>query len=147
ARRHVHAAIYEAVMEQALEYIQKQHLEPGSVLLVAHSLGTVVGLDLLHSELGDYFGKYISLGSPLGMIAKVPEVGKRLLPVRLRTIGIEWKDVAAPNDLIAKVRLSRSYGFDGKPLEIVSISAHYEHPHRAYFLNETALAEWSWSLR
>ncbi|GAC1350768.1 MAG: hypothetical protein NVSMB27_36450 [Ktedonobacteraceae bacterium] len=143
ARRVVHEAVLDEVLEQTLTYIQEKSLEQKSVVLLAHSLGTVVALDLLHSELGVYFCKYISLGSPLGMIAKVPGSGKRLLPPLLRKLEMRWVDVAAPDDLIAKVRVGPERGFSGDPLKIEQIATGYDRPHGSYFFNREALSEWA----
>jgi len=142
ARQRVHRAVLDEVQQQALQYIQERRLKQKSVVLLAHSLGTVVALDLLHSDLGDYFSRYISLGSPLGMIAKVPRAGRQLLPPALRKVGVEWIDIAAPDDLIAKVRISPEQGFSGNPLRIEYIAANYDDPHGTYFFNEDALSEW-----
>jgi hypothetical protein len=142
ARKTVHDAVLDELLQQAIQHIQEQHLKQKSVVLLAHSLGTVVALDLLHSDLRGYFCKYISLGSPLGMIAKVPIAGKQLLPPTFRKVGVEWIDIAAPDDLIAKVRITPKQGFDGDPLKIDHITANYHDPHGAYFFNKAALSEW-----
>jgi hypothetical protein len=141
-RKNVQDAVLEEIKKQTLQHIRQLRLKPKSIALLAHSLGTVVALDLLASELRDYFYKYISVGSPLGMIAKVPLLNEKLLPSSLRKLEVEWVDVAAPNDLIAKVRISQNQGFSIHPSNIKQIAAKYTDPHSAYFFDKGALSEW-----
>jgi pimeloyl-ACP methyl ester carboxylesterase len=136
----VGTAIWNTIRSQALQHLDKFGAEEGSVILMGHSLGSVIALDLVRdTALSDYWRKLISLGSPLGVI-------KHYLPALLRpancSVRTPWIDVAAPDDIVAKIPVSRPK-FSGNPLGTVTIKAGYPDPHGAYFFEKEAVDAWA----
>ncbi|WKD35987.1 trypsin-like serine peptidase [Streptomyces xanthophaeus] len=90
-------AVREAVLDRVFEEIPHD----GELVLVTHSLGTVVGMDLVADRLppGMKVTLLVTAGSPLGMNA----VNSRLAPpgtVRPGTVA-EWVNVWCPTDAVA----------------------------------------------
>jgi hypothetical protein len=143
-RQTLYTTAFDAVHRQLREYIQAYELEPGSALLVGHSLGSVVALDLLHMPEARYFKRLITLGSPLGLIAQIPVVHRTLLPFELREVPVEWVDVMTSGDPFARVRVTTSLHFSGQPLRpLLTISGKYTKAHNAYFSQEEAIRQWT----
>jgi hypothetical protein len=147
-RRSQSSAVLDAVTRQVKEHIVTNQIAPNSITLVAHSLGTVVALDLIaNEELRRYVRKYVSLGSPLGFIARIPGVNGRILPLANRKMRIPWIDFSTRGDIVSRVRVSKTSGFAGNPLRTGSINGKYKRPHSAYFFEDAAVRQWSMALR
>jgi hypothetical protein len=136
----VGTAIWDTVRSQTVKHIGEFGSEPGSIILMGHSLGSVIALDLIRdTALSLYWRKLISLGSPLGVI-------KHYLPALMRpatcSVRTPWVDVAAPDDIVAKIPVSRPK-FSGNPFGTVTINRGYQDPHGSYFFEAGAVAAWA----
>lgn len=79
----------------------------GSLTLVTHSLGTVVGCDLLADD--DVRGRtrlWVTAGSPLGLEA----VQHNLRPRGPHPVGVDWLTMYDPQDVVALGHPLRSWG-------------------------------------
>ena len=143
-RRKLQDMVFTALRGQVYDHIERLGInQERSLILLAHSLGTVIALDLLAaSDIGRYFGKYISMGSPLDFIASIPGVSQIALPPKRRKIQIPWVDGGAAKDIVAIVRISRRLGFDGAPLRRIFIKGTYRDPHGVYFGEPAIVRRW-----
>lgn len=79
----------------------------GSLVLVSHSLGTVVACDLLSDpETRDRTRLWVTAGSPLGLEA----VQHNLRPRGPRPVGVDWLTTYDPKDVVALGHPLRSWG-------------------------------------
>lgn len=140
ARCRVRNEVFERVTEQVQEYTRREGVAEGSIVLVAHSLGTVISLDILDQpDLAKFFRQYISLGSPLGLIAASP-LNKWLL--RVRRSPVPWVDVKVKGDFFP--RISSRRGFNAKVMPSVEVKDGYVgHVHSAYFGSKAVLENWT----
>jgi hypothetical protein len=122
--------------------------QPGSdrsMTLVAHSLGTVIALDLLQDLPREIrINRFVTLGSPLGLITALPgPLAESMVPVARRTVDIPWHDIAAEGDLLATVqRIQRRRHFAAAPLAITTILGDFDNPHESYFIDPQVARAW-----
>lgn len=137
----VRNGIYAAVHGQAMTHIDRIGAESRSLVLIGYSLGSVIALDLIRDpNIALYVGKLITVGSPLGGIARwAPDV----LPESTRKVDRPWVDIASPDDIVAAVRVSQKLGFSGNDLEVLTTKKNHPDPHGAYFYKDTAVDEWA----
>lgn len=92
-------AVYLTVGRDAVLSTVKPAIPPdGDLILVTHSLGTVVGRDLLtDDDLRARTRLWVTAGSPLGMDA----VRKNLLPGATQNPGVSWVSTYDVNDIVA----------------------------------------------
>lgn len=73
-------------------------LPPGPIVLITHSLGTVVGCDLLaDAAIRERTVAWVTLGSPLGL----PTVQRNLIGKGPRHPRVDWLTGYDPNDVVA----------------------------------------------
>lgn len=148
ARKKVYAAVRNGLLQQVAAAVKATHGREGSsvdITLVAHSLGTVISLDLLRDPppYGEY-RRFISLGSPLGIISAVPAgYGERLLPLVRRRLDIAWHDYAAEGDRLSTIRISEERGFRANRLKVCTIPGTFPNPHSAFFAEAGAAKVWT----
>jgi pimeloyl-ACP methyl ester carboxylesterase len=142
-RRAVFNAVFDTVHRQVREYIQAYQFGRSSLVLVGYSLGSIIGLDLLQMPEASYFRRLITLGSPLGGIARIPVVHRKLLPLELRQVPVEWFDVATAGDRVAFWRVTTELGFVANPLHSpITIPGDFTKPHNAYLADAEAIRQW-----
>ncbi|MFB4313874.1 hypothetical protein [Actinomadura sp. 21ATH] len=86
--------------DEVLDAVRRAVPESGALVLVTHSLGTVVGRDLLEDPaVRDRTGTWITVGSPLGLEA----VQRNLRPPGARHPGpgVEWTSAYDVRDIVA----------------------------------------------
>ncbi|MHC1563204.1 trypsin-like serine peptidase [Actinomycetospora sp. C-140] len=101
----------EGVRDQVLAAVLASFPSSGPTTLVAHSLGTVVALDLVTRLGADVDLRLVTAGSPLGMdaVTKRLLVGGPVRPARLR----RWVNAWCPADAVAiGCPLARTWGPD-----------------------------------
>ncbi|MFC9822766.1 trypsin-like serine peptidase [Streptomyces erythrochromogenes] len=91
----------QAVRDAVLDRVAEEIPHEGELVLVTHSLGTVVGMDLVAKRLrpGMKVTLLVTAGSPLGMNA----VTSRLIPPGTERPGVvrEWVNAWCPTDAVA----------------------------------------------
>ena len=93
--------------EEVLAAVRAGFPDGGSVVLVSHSLGTVVACDLLNDpEIRDRTRLWVTAGSPLGLEA----VQHNLRPRGPRPVGVDWLTTYDPQDVVALGHPLRSWG-------------------------------------
>ncbi|WP_222262825.1 hypothetical protein [Modestobacter marinus] len=102
--------------EEVLEVVRKAVPAEGPLLLVSHSLGTVVARDLLHDDdVRERTTLWVTMGSPLGLEA----VQKNLIDPSHRHPGVEWLTAYDVNDVVALGHpLVKSWGAPLTDLEV-----------------------------
>jgi hypothetical protein len=86
------------VRMKVLETVRAGIPADGPIILVSHSLGTVVACDLLNDD--TYRSRtiaWVTLGSPLGL----PVVRRNLLAKGAHPTGIDWQSGYDPHDVVA----------------------------------------------
>jgi hypothetical protein len=84
--------------EAVLECVRRGIPDGTPLVLITHSLGTVVGRDLLHDdELRERTVLWVTAGSPLGLEA----VQRNLLDRGHKNPGVEWVTAYDVNDVVA----------------------------------------------
>ncbi|MBX5451441.1 hypothetical protein [Thermogemmatispora sp.] len=99
------AALRAQVMGRVLALLRQQ--ADRSIIVVAHSLGTVVAYDVLNTHREIPIAAFITLGSPLGLspfiyqelLPPVPPGQKHPFPTNVAT----WHNFYDPNDIVALV--------------------------------------------
>jgi hypothetical protein len=88
-------------VQKAIDRIVNDKLTPGDWVVVAHSLGTVVGYNVLRavpSQAGIQVARYITVGSPLGVQA----IRKRLQsPLSMPPCTKDWYNAFDKRDVVA----------------------------------------------
>lgn len=110
-------AIYlSAGRDEVLEVVREAVPAEGPLVLVSHSLGTVVARDLLHDDdVRERTALWVTAGSPLGLEA----VQKNLLDPGSKHPGVEWLTAYDVNDVVALGHpLERSWGAPLADLEV-----------------------------
>lgn len=146
ARDNLHSDVLAKVKKTILTQAHKRGLKDKSVVLIGHSLGSIVALDILADpDLSPLFCRLVTVGSPAGMIAAVPWVHRDLLPVQRRAVGIEWIDIYDETDLLTKYGLTDERKFKGNPLRFRNTKQPHGFPtsHTAYFTDEAVVAGWA----
>jgi hypothetical protein len=158
-RSTIRSAILDELIDQIFKIIREQRLDHDSILLLGHSLGSVVALDLLQNpNVQSYFARFVSVGSPLSAIASVPGIQAKLLPKHLRECPVHWTDIAAENDLVVSPqllifgplpRLSERPDFSGAGESVTGITLPpiEGNAHSNYFYLEDVLQQWISHLR
>lgn len=143
------------ITEQVLETLRQQidqlaggrtSAAPLSITLVAHSLGSVIGLDLMKSLPPDVrVERYISLGSPLGLICSLPKViSDYMVPPDQRHLTKPWFDVAVEGDALSMTqRITPKRNFSAEPLMTSTIYGEYGNPHESYFIDPEVAEAWT----
>jgi hypothetical protein len=148
----VHDAVLTEIINQVHQVIRERSLSHGSIVLIGHSFGSVVALDVLQNpELKSRFARFVSVGSPLSAIAATPGF-QRLLPLSVRACPVPWVDIAAENDLVVyppypsgpPPRLSEREDFsgDGQPIKGITLPPIQGDPHSDYLQVESVLQQW-----
>ena len=111
----------------------------GGLVVVAHSLGTVVAFDILREAAGPDVRLFLTMGSPLGIDA----IRKRVSPIRHPPVARAWYNARDTRDVVSLYPLSPSY-FAVSPainnydrVRNRSDNAH----HISGYLNDTTVAE------
>jgi hypothetical protein len=92
------ALIRPAARPQVLDLVRKAMPAAGPVVLVTHSLGTVVARDLLDdAKLRERTLMWVTAGSPLGLDA----VQKNLLTAGIHNPGVTWLTAYDVHDIVA----------------------------------------------
>ncbi|WP_030778980.1 hypothetical protein [Streptomyces sp. NRRL S-920] len=118
---------------QVLSHVREQLPSDGPVVLVSHSLGTVVARDLLGDPgLRARTGLWVTAGSPLGIDAVRKNLGH---PTYADNPGVEWLSAYDVNDIVALGHpLRRTWGPPLKDVEVEngeaphSIERYLAHP-------------------
>ena len=149
-RRAAYADVRTSLLDQIVAATTSGTTTVRSITLVAHSLGSVIALDLFR-ELPESvkIDRFVTLGSPLGMLASLPgTLGSTAVPEDRRAVGMPWHDFATEGDLLATVqRLSRRKQFAGDPLAVTTILGDFTNPHEAYFIDLAVASTWTSACR
>jgi pimeloyl-ACP methyl ester carboxylesterase len=148
----VHDAVLTEVINQIRQEIREQNLGDHSIVLIGHSFGSVVALDILqNADLKPHLARFVSVGSPLSAIAAIPGIQK-LLPLAVRACPVPWIDIAAENDWLVyppypsgpPPRLSERKDFSGggKPVIGITLPPIQGDPHSDYFEVESVRQQW-----
>ncbi len=92
--------------EVILERFKKQ-IQPETLVVIGHSLGSVIAYEALCAGMGPNARLFVTLGSPLGMRGLIFD---RLTPTPKFELGAwpggvrEWLNLAAKNDVVAMVK-------------------------------------------
>jgi hypothetical protein len=129
-----------SLVRKAVNRIVADQLRPGTeIVLVAHSLGTVVAYDLLREAAGPDVRLFLTMGSPLGIGA----IRKRVSPLRHPPAVRAWFNARDRRDVVSLYPLSPLH-FAVTPavtnyddVRNRSDNAH----HISGYLNDSAIAE------
>lgn len=146
ARQNLQSVVLDTVISAVKQISSDRDLTEGSVVLVAHSLGSLVALDLLRDgDVGPLFSRLVSVGCPAGMVANIPWKGADLLPYDRRKVSVPWIDVYAPRDYFTKFGLDTGRQFGGEPLVRASVGGRDPFPkaHTAYFDEVRVVRKWA----
>ena len=145
ARRNLFLSVMDTVRNQVKDIRQKRGMEAGSLVLIGHSLGSIVAMDIVHRDVGPLFMRLITVGSPAGFVARIPRYGAGALPAHVRSNKLEWFDVWTPSDRLANVALDTMSEFSGNPLRSVETPANHPFPrcHSAYFDDPEIVRTWA----
>jgi lecithin:cholesterol acyltransferase len=119
-----HRAIQDAIRERLREPLHAAHARGRQIMLIAHSMGSIVAYDVLRAadrSLPDLrIEHFVTLGSPLGL-TEIKEIVAR--PLRVPECVARWSNFADPRDYAARwdTRLSNDYRANSAG---VSISDH-----------------------
>jgi len=100
------------VRERLREALREAHVERRAIMLIAHSMGSVVAYDVLSRSARDlpglHIAHFVTLGSPLGL-AGIAEIVAG--PLRVPECVARWSNLADPSDYAAQwnTRLSNDY--------------------------------------
>jgi hypothetical protein len=111
--RDVYVYLTNQVVRQQIDKIVSEKLSKGKWVVVAHSLGTIVGYNVLRAENGNDIevSSYITLGSPLGINA----VRTRLdSPLEMPVCAKSWYNARDKRDVVALFPLDAN-NFNIKP--------------------------------
>ncbi|MGR6967788.1 hypothetical protein ACU610_25335 [Geodermatophilus sp. URMC 61] len=102
--------------DEVLKVVREAVPPEGPLLLVSHSLGTVVARDLLHDDdVRERTTLWVTMGSPLGLEA----VQRNLMDPGHRHPGVEWLTAYDVNDVVALGHpLEKSWGAPLTDLEV-----------------------------
>ncbi|GAA0984953.1 hypothetical protein GCM10009555_059600 [Acrocarpospora macrocephala] len=102
--------------EQVLATVRAEIPAAGPIVLVTHSLGTVVARDLLDEPaLRDRVTLWVTAGSPLGL----PSIQRNLLSKGAHNPGVQWVTAYDVNDIVALGH--PLVGAWGRPLEELEV--------------------------
>ena len=149
-RRAAYKRVRRSLLDQIVAATTTIRARGQSITLVGHSLGSVIALDLLQELPACVtIDRFVTLGSPLGMLASLPgTLGSTAVPETRRAVQMPWHDFATEGDLLATVqRLSRRRQFAGDPLAITTILGNYENPHESYFIDLEVARTWTSACR
>ncbi len=98
-----HRATRDAVRERLREPLRAAHASRGPIMLIAHSMGSIIAYDVLRAagrELpGLRVAHFVTLGSPLGL-TEVKEIVAA--PLRVPECVARWSNFADPRDHVAR---------------------------------------------
>jgi hypothetical protein len=106
-------AARDAVQERLREQLRSAHAGGRQVMLIAHSMGSIIAYDVLAAAgrtlPGLRISHFVTVGSPLGL-APVKEIVAA--PLRVPECVARWSNFADPRDRVARwdTRLSSDYG-------------------------------------
>jgi hypothetical protein len=141
----INSEVRASLVQQILEAVALQPTDDGPVILVAHSLGSVIALDLLQDlPPGMRIDRFVTLGSPLGLITSLPgPLAESMVPNARRTVEIPWHDLAAEGDVLSTgQRIQRRRHFAAAPLSITTILGDFDNPHESYFIDPQVARAW-----
>ena len=107
-----HRAIRDAVRERLREPLRMAHARGKEIMLITHSMGSVIAYDVLRAAgralPGLRVSHFVTMGSPLGLV-KVREIVTP--PLRVPECVAQWSNFADPRDHVARwdTRLSDDY--------------------------------------
>jgi lecithin:cholesterol acyltransferase len=107
-----HRAARDAIRKRLKEALRTAHARGGQIMLIAHSMGSIVAYDVLRAAgrtlPGLRISHFVTLGSPLGL-SKVREIVSA--PLRVPECVARWSNFADPRDYAARwdTRLSNDY--------------------------------------
>jgi hypothetical protein len=107
-----HRATRDAVRKRLREPLRAAHASGRQIMLIAHSMGSIIAYDVLRaagrSLPGLRISHFVTLGSPLGL-AEVREIVAA--PLRVPECVARWSNFADPRDYAARwdTRLSNDY--------------------------------------
>jgi hypothetical protein len=111
-----HRAAQDAIRERLREPLRAAHAKGRQIMLIAHSMGTIVAYDVLRAAdrglPGLQIAHFVTLGSPLGL-TEIKEIVAR--PLRVPECVARWSNFADPRDYAARwdTRLSNDYRANG----------------------------------
>lgn len=139
-----------ASLLQQIEAVTLRLADNGPVTLVAHSLGSVIALDLLQDLPPEIrIDRFVTLGSPLGLITSLPGLlAESMVPNARRTVDIPWHDFATEGDVLSTAqRIQRRRHFAAAPLTISTILGDFDNPHESYFIDPAVALTWTSACR
>ena len=111
-----HRAAQDAIRERLREPLRSAHASDKQIMLIAHSMGTIVAYDVLRAADRSLpalrIAHFVTLGSPLGL-TEIKEIVAR--PLRVPGCVARWSNFADPRDYAARwdTRLSNDYRANG----------------------------------
>jgi hypothetical protein len=111
-----HRAAQDAIRERLREPLRTAHAKGSQIMLIAHSMGSIVAYDVLRaadrSLPGLRIEHFVTLGSPLGL-TEIKEIVAA--PLRVPECVARWSNFADPRDHTARwdTRLSNDYRANG----------------------------------
>jgi hypothetical protein len=129
-----------SIVRKAINKIVTDNIKAdGNLIVVAHSLGTVVAFDILRDANRPDVPLFLTLGSPLGIEA----IRKRVAPIKHPPVAGAWFNARDPRDVVSLYPLTPSFfsvtpainNYDG--VRNRSSNAH----HISGYLNDATIAD------
>jgi pimeloyl-ACP methyl ester carboxylesterase len=114
-------ATRDAVQERLREQLRSAHARGKQIMLIAHSMGSIIAYDVLavasHTLPGLRIAHFVTVGSPLGLAVVREAVAA---PWRVPECVARWSNFADPRDHVARwdTRLSNDYRENGTGVAI-----------------------------
>ncbi len=113
-------------------------VEDGNLILVGHSLGSVVSWVVTtdkSSQLGTSLNKLVTLGSPLGLLELVRVIQSQKVPCY-------WSNVVAPGDIVSLVPVNDPPFTSEKGLVTLSVRKFEGDPHGSLVSDHNVIRDW-----
>lgn len=140
--RDVYVYLTNRTVRKEINRIVSEAIPDEPCVVVGHSLGTVVGYNVLYqSILPRAVNRYVTLGSPLGVKAIQRHIEK---PTRIPSVVSSWHNAYDDRDVVALRSLSQE-SFPGSPplLNKADVKNKTENRHGIVgYLNDPVIASW-----
>ena len=116
-----HRATRAAIQERLIEPLRTAHARGKQIMLIAHSMGSIIAYEVLRAASRNLPGlrisHFVTLGSPLGLV-EVKEIVAA--PLRVPECVARWSNFADPRDHVARwdTCLSEDYRANGSGVTI-----------------------------
>jgi hypothetical protein len=120
-------ALRTAIAERVRATVTEAATDGEDVLVLAHSLGSIVAYELLHKWQALSVRQLVTLGSPLGS-ATIQETIRRDVPLAFPPELTDWLNISFENDYVASVHDFSADFPSGDDRRIVNLDASRESP-------------------